>query len=247
MTDYSKIQTYPELVKAAQHEYKRRLQDGTFEKFKKVKYVPCKTWEKSNQINLWTFFQGCQLYDSLGKEPIDILLVGQDWGNPSSDNVSIIKIENGSEVTYNEYNPSDRNLIKMFDVLDLHIDKENSGSRIFFTNYSLGYREGSETGGMTKGMMKLDSDAFDALVRIIKPKNIICLGKIVYEMVTGNVVKGFLNTMKSGKCLYTDMEGIKVFGVPHPGARGLNNLGTGNEAGNIAKMEEIWRAVKHRM
>ncbi len=36
-------------------------------------------WERGDQINLWTYYQGYQIKD-LEKE-IDILLVGQDWGN----------------------------------------------------------------------------------------------------------------------------------------------------------------------
>ena len=47
----------------------------------KVQFQRCDTWLKGDQINLWTYWQGYQL-DDIDEKGVDILLVGQDWGNP---------------------------------------------------------------------------------------------------------------------------------------------------------------------
>lgn len=72
----------------------------------------------------------------------------------------------------------------LFKCLGCDIEKADSGQRLLFTNYSLGYRKGSEQGGMTKTLLQEDESFFDDLVIALNPKIIICLGKITYEAVT---------------------------------------------------------------
>ncbi len=209
----------------------------------KVSYKPCDTFLKGDQINLWTYWQGYQL-KGIDKKGVDILLVGQDWGNPDR-NPKVIeqikRIQNGDkEATYlAKVSPTDRNLIEMFKVFgeDIDITKKNPGMRLFFTNYSLGYRKGSETGGMTKSLMREDEDLFNELVTTIKPKIIICLGKITYEMVSGVTAKGFIKRLNDGEPLKAYFKDIPVYGVAHPGARGLSNVG-GKE-----NMVKAWKKI----
>ena len=239
------ISSYPELVETVKLDYRRRIQKNDASN-STIKYQDCDVWYAGDQINLWSYWQGYQISNSLGKEPIDILLVGQDWGTPTDSHKGIQKIKNGL-MAYNETSTTDRNLKELFEVLGIHIDSLNPGKRIFFTNYSLGYRSGSETGGMTKSLMAQDTPAFKALVRILKPKYIICLGRIVYEMVTGTTTKAYLSELKEGRCLMFDLGGIRVFCVPHPGARGLNNLGQGNMNANKELMKQIWSDMYQKM
>ena len=182
--------TYQEVVEKA----KRQERNVTG----KVAFIPCDVWENGNQINLWTYWQGYQLND-IDEKGVDILLVGQDWGAPYRDvNKAVLEsindIQNGVIGAFYRptQSPTDKRLAKMFTAFgNVDINSINPGMRLFFTNYSLGYRSGSETGDMTKTIMKLDSELFDDLVAAIKPKIIICLGKITYEMVVSSCIKVF--------------------------------------------------------
>lgn len=189
---------YAQVVEEAKEERKKPYGYG------KVNFVPCSTWHNGDQINLWTYWQGFQLTD-IDQCGVDILLVGQDWGNPDREQEVIERIEEiqvGSKsATYiTTAGLTDKSLIELFKVFGENVDitKRDPGLRLFFTNYSLGYREGDATGGMTKTLMRLDKEYFDKLVLSIKPKIIICLGKITYEMVSGKVTKGFVKALKEG-------------------------------------------------
>lgn len=216
--------TYQDVVKRAQN----RNRHGST----KVKFVDCETWLSGNQINLWTYWQGYQLKD-VDEKGVDILLVGQDWGNPKNNPkviASIESIQRGEDVFYDVTSPTDLNMANMFTAFGENIDimSIKPGLRLFFTNYSLGYRGCSETGGMTKSIMKQDEDLFNDLVLAIRPKIIICLGKITYEMVTKTVTKGFVKQLREGnpfKAPFPLDESITVYGVAHCGARGCRNVG----------------------
>nr|MBQ4454927.1 hypothetical protein [Clostridia bacterium] len=232
---------YCDVVKKAKDEISSRSEYG----YGKVQYTSCPTWEKGNQINLWTYWQGFQLDDIDGKG-VDILLVGQDWGNPERNkNVckTIEEIQQGNlTVNYiSTASPTDITMKELFTVFgDVDITKRNPGMRLFFTNYSLGYRSGSETGGMTKRLMRQDEELFNDLVSAVKPKIIICLGKITYEMVSGTVTKGFIKQLKAGKpfkASFPMIDTIPVYGVAHPGSRGLSNVG------GIDNMLKAWKRI----
>lgn len=66
-------QTYREFVKKVQQEYENK---GNA----RVQFGSCAVWKSGDQINLWTYWQGYQIEKI--EKGIDILLVGQDWGNP---------------------------------------------------------------------------------------------------------------------------------------------------------------------
>ena len=114
--------------------------------------------------------------------------------------------------------------------------------RLFFTNYSLGYRSKdiSESGGMTKTLMKMDEELFKELVEAINPKIIICLGKLTYECVSDQRANGFVKQLREGRpfvSTYPYNKTIPVYGVPHTGARGMSNVG-GEE-----KMKKAWMRI----
>lgn len=235
-----KVPTYHQVVKKAQAAAKIRGEYGN----SKVKLYPCNTWLKGDQINLWAYWQGHQ-YKDIDEKGIDILLVGQDWGNPEKDEKTIARIEaiqkGKSESFYNDHaSITDKNLKELFQCLGCDIEKADPGLRLFFTNYSLGYRRGSEQGNMTKSLLKEDEGFFDDLVMAIRPKIIICLGKITYEAVSGQKAVGFLDQLRKGRPFvapYPNKESIKVYGVAHCGARGANNVGG---KGNMIK---AWKVI----
>ena len=214
----------------------------------KIKYAPCEIWLNGDQINLWTYWQGYQL-DDIDNKGVDIMLVGQDWGNPNAEKNSevcrrIREIQAGSKMM--RYlatdSPTDRNLTKLFMSFGNHMDitKPDPGMRLFFTNYSLGYRTESETGGMTKSLMSKDKDFFEELVSAINPKIIICLGKITYEMVSGESAKDFVKTLRCGNPFRSTLPSnpdIIVYGVAHCGVRGSSNVG------GIENMRRAWDRI----
>lgn len=232
--------TYHEVVKKAQAAAKIRGEYGN----KNVRLYPCKTWLDGDQINLWTYWQGHQ-YKDIDEKGIDVLLVGQDWGNPEKDGKTIARIEaiqtGKSDSFYNEHaSITDKNLKELFKCLGCDIEKADPGLRLFFTNYSLGYRKGSEQGGMTKTLMLEDEAFFHDLVMAINPKIIICLGKITYEAVIGWPIEGFVEQLKQGKPLvakYPLRESIPVYGVAHCGALGANNVG------GMPSMIKTWKVI----
>jgi hypothetical protein len=134
--------TYQEVVEKA----KRQERNVTG----KVTFIPCDVWENGNQINLWTYWQGYQLYD-IDEKGVDILLVGQDWGAPYREGnravlESIRDIQNDVAGAFYgpTQSPTDKRLAKMFTAFGkIDINSINPGMRLFFTNYSLGYRSGS--------------------------------------------------------------------------------------------------------
>lgn len=230
--------TYREVVEKA----KAQKREGS----KKVEFVDCDIWQSGDQINLWTYWQGYQLED-IEEKGVDILLVGQDWGNPERNKsvCELIKeIQAGKDVDYDTtVSPTDKRLALMFKAFGENVDitSKDPGMRILFTNYSLGYRTGSETGGMTKTIMRQDRELFEDLVEAIKPRIIICLGKITFEMAAGKIAKGFLARLKQGEPFkepfYKNPE-IPVYGVAHTGSRGLQNVG-----GDLKIMKAAWEKI----
>ncbi len=237
---------YSEYVKEAQKEIKNRANYGAG----KLELGPCDVWLDGHQINLWTYWQGYQLKD-IDENHVDILLVGLDWGNPDkkgNENVidEIRKIDNGDEnARYIAESATDRRLARMFDkAFGVNIYDKTPKYRLFFTNYSLGYRlEGqSETGNNSKALLKMDEDLFNKLVSIIQPKIIICLGQLPFEMVSGTTTKDFVKHLKEGnpfKAPFPKDNKIMVYGVSHTGSRGYYNMGSNEEV-----MIKPWKKIK---
>ncbi len=233
--------TYDEVVKTAQKTICNRLLNGYG--YGKISYQNCPEWQNGDQINLWTYWQGYQIKDV--DQGVDILLVGQDWGNPTADNnqktmESIRAIQRGEDTIYFSDSTTDKNMVELFTCLECDITKKDPGKRLFFTNYSLGYRSGKQIGNMTKTLLRQDKELFESLVSAIKPRIIICLGKLVYETVSDKRVYTFSKTLTSGVPFCSDYPGnsrIKVYGVAHCGGFGSKN------AGGMEKMKEVWSKI----
>ena len=91
---------YSEVVEKAKKTLKSRGEYGN----NKVTLSSCEVWEKGNQINLWAYWQGYKIADI--DNGIDILLVGQDWGNPdkAEESVSVIRqIQSGDDKVFYPY------------------------------------------------------------------------------------------------------------------------------------------------
>ncbi|MCH5344227.1 MAG: hypothetical protein J1E64_09320 [Acetatifactor sp.] len=256
--DLDNVNDYKDLVAKAKEVWRARVKNGSYGN-EKIQFKACETWfsDKCNEINLWTYWHGHGLTDFSN---VKIMLVGQDWGNEDNeeDAVSRIKemLENKRELYYDKAdknngkklrNPTEQHLCELFSCLEKKpgekYDLSEYNSQLFFTNYFLGYRSGSGTGNMTKKLLEEDKPAFEKLVDIVRPKVIICLGKIVSEMVIGSTIKGFKNKLDAGVITanYPKHNDIKVYCVGHCGRRGVSNRG------GLAKMKKDWENINEDM
>ena len=244
--------TYAELVKKAKTEVMNRPNFLS----KNICTEISQTWIKSDHINLYAYMQG-HLIENI-EHGIDILLVGQDFGqNPDHENdvdcnnyrKRLEEVKRGKyKTTYNCTNAEDdgnktnkrlRAVFKKFYGYD--IAKPEKDKRIFFTNYSLEYRAGKEESNGTRNekdrLLARDDSLFIDLVKVIKPKYIICLGSVVYDHVTKSNTDGKWKTqMHKGIPYFTRYslnQDIRVFGVVHPSLEG-SNAGKGNG-------DKIWK------
>lgn len=88
-----------------------------------------------DEINLWTYWQG------RGCLSPEILVVGQDWGNPETavGRQCLRNIENRRPYLENNSFPSDKNLAILFEQA-FNMDIGKPDGRLFFTNLVLGCR-----------------------------------------------------------------------------------------------------------
>ena len=147
------------------------------------------TWcDACEEINLWTYWQG------RGNLDAEIFVVGQDWGEPKEDSEilkNICEINDGIRTDYHfdEHNPTDCNLAKLFYSIGIPIPSGERDPRLFFANFVLGYRNHGLTGGFKSRWIRENEGFFLRLAEIIDPKIIICLGRNVFTGVTRSLGK----------------------------------------------------------
>ena len=250
-SDFS-VKNYNDLVALTKEIWRARVRNGSYESGR-IKFEKSETWfsDKCNEINLWTYWQGHGLTDFSN---VKIMLVGQDWGSEDGQKDAVNRIKEMWEHKRDHYykndihdrelvNPTERHLCILFSCLGEKYEITKYNPRLFFTNYLLGYRSGSQTGNMTKKMLGKDKRAFETLVDIVQPKVIICLGKIVSEMVIGSRIKGFKNKLDAGVITanYPKNNDIRVYCVGHCGNWGVSNRGGLND------MKKDWENIKKDM
>lgn len=234
------------------------------------KNITLKWYENSDEINLWTYWQGYQV------EKVDILLVGQDWGEPvwsmnttpSQDavilNGNIQKMRKGDSLVHyldgiHHLCRTDENLIALFSELEnngtkLYSDiRQQKYDNLFFTNFSLGYRVGKSTGGMTKKILMKDAKIFKKLVLALEPQIIICLGKLVYTSVLDSLFdmkkkvgnyNNLLNSVDGTRiCRTLNQREIVVYGMAHCGYLGASNRRRNSNKTGMELMKQDWRKV----
>ena len=214
------------------------------------------------EINLWTYWQGKDAKD------VKIMVVGQDWGNyhlpkntQTMENIREHRNYFCNQDTENStVYQTDKSLCVLFESIGYKDIINNRYDDLFFTNFFLKYRaEGcKETGGMSRTNMMRDAASFSALVDATRPKVIICLGMLTYECVIDALRPG--EKCRIGKITdycdlidnhknYTDIAGVRVFGMVHCGASGVNVIrkkGTRTDKNKkgIELMIQDWKEIK---
>lgn len=187
-----------------------------------------------DEINLWTYWQG------RGNLDPEILLVGQDWGNPvpkpGTPRLSLDEFKAGPPYDTSRIFPTDRNLMELFRQV-LGIDLNQKVENLFFTNMLLGYRT-VKTSGYLKMPIDRDRIFFKELIDILQPRVVICMGQAVFDAAldaygephpyTGS----FRRALDERKNVF-DIGGIRFFGMGHCG-----RLGCMNRAGNQKGADE---------
>ena len=173
-------------------------------------------------INRWNLWQG--------NLDADIMVIGQDYGQK----------EDGVAVEVCSWsNKKDQTNVRLKELFEkaFKIDLDSNESPLFFTNMANCYRKKRTSGGMHSGWLPICANKYmERLIRIIRPKIIIVLGRSAFEALhcMENLSVQCLDFIKSGKESYAEMiqhlyqidlgdEKIDVFPVYHPGANSQIN------------------------
>lgn len=243
----SKEQRYRRLVERVRASYPPNC--GEPEPGKLYRYPPC------DEINLWTYWQG------RGNLNAELLLVGQDWGNPWTmcPEGFADRLKKAGEGPLPDYmkgndNRTDRNLEKLFKELEPALDLEKPCRNVFFTNFVLGYRAGKISGGFKNSWAQKDSQFFGELVDILEPKVILCLGKSVFEAVMKALAPNSRPRIKSYNAFIESPENpcaavltsgkrVTIFALAHCGAYGTMNRNRGSQAEGLELQRKDWRRI----
>lgn len=213
----------------------------------------CKECE---EINLWTYWQGRNHLDA------DILLVGQDWGNPWADDMGsfmkkIPNVQEGPMADYMDGNKSitDEHLSKLFQEINPKLNISKPCENVFFTNFVLGYRTGKISGNFKNQWAKSDAKFFEELVDIIEPKVVLCLGRSVFDAIIRvyypkdrpaiGRYNSFIESERNPIIVeYASEKRMAVFALAHCGAIGTMNRNRGYQYNDKLDLQrQDWRKV----
>ena len=194
-------------------------------------------------INRWNLWQG--------NLDADIMVIGQDYGQ-KEDGVAI-------EVC-SWSNKKDQTNVRLKELFEkvFKIDLDSNEAPLFFTNMANCYRKKRTSGGMHSGWLPICANKYmERLIRIIRPKIIIVLGRSAFEALhcMENLTVKCLDPIKSGKESYAEMiqhlyqidlgdEKIDVFPVYHPGANSQMNRTFEQQLEDWKKISEHYKKVK---
>lgn len=212
--------------------------------------------KECKEINLWTYWQGRNHLDA------DILLVGQDWGNPWANDMEsfmekLPNVQEGPLADYMDGNGSitDAHLIKLFKEISPALDISKPCENVFFTNFVLGYRIGNISGNFKSRWARQDAKFFAELVDIIEPKVVLCLGRSVFDAVIRTYFpkkkpaigkyNSFIESERNPITVeYASGKWMTVFALAHCGAIGTMNRNRGGQYSDRLELQKKdWKKV----
>lgn len=243
------METYKELIERV---YKKlSIEDGFF--------INNPILPDLQEHGLWTYWQG------RGVRHPKIMIVGQDWGSqkqsddyckyikehPYEKVVSFVQIANVVNLKKKEFTTDIQLKRIMEEVFGYSDICENHHEDLYFTNLIPGYRKEDKSTGNGADVVKnitpeLLAD-FKALLELLKPQYVICLGRLVSEQVAKIYGKEerirkaenynvFLDEELDEKnpqpIMIGEQQEITMFAMPH-----LGSLGKANRNGYFKKNE----------
>lgn len=198
--------------------------------------------DKQPYVNRWNLWQG--------DLNADIMVIGQDYGQMEDD-------PNFNRSIGDDSNPTDKKLKQLFQTC-FNFDLDSKTAPLFFTNMANCYRVQRTSGGMHSGWLPLCANKFMArLIRIIRPKIIIVLGRVAFEAFycMDGLPLICLDAAEKGKesfdeiiqhryRLDLDGENIDVFPVFHPGSNSQINRTFDRQLEDWKKIAEHYKKVK---
>lgn len=195
-------------------------------------------------VNRWNLWQG-----DLNAE---IMVIGQDYGTKE-------EIPLQSHEFAQSKDPTNIRLSKLFRQV-LKIDPDAREVPLFFTNMANCYRKKQTSGGMHNGWLPLCAYKFmGRLIRIIRPKIIIVLGRSAFEafhcMEDLPVVcdkpspRGkdrFADTICYDYSIDLDGEKVAVFPVFHPGANSQRNRREEQQLSDWQRIYSYYEKIKQK-
>ncbi len=193
-----------------------------------------------NRWNLWH-----------GDLNADIMVIGQDYGTKENgENLSLWNTDDHSCAT-------NETLKELFEkTFKMDIDEKNTS--LFFTNMANCYRKNSTTGSMHPGWLPICANKFmGRLIKIIRPKIIIVLGKSAFEALycMDELTVECRDPRKSGKTTFSeiikrkyqiDLDGqkIAVFPVYHTGANSKRNRTSDEQLADWKRIADYYEKIK---
>ncbi len=189
-------------------------------------------------VNRWNLWQG--------DLDADIMVIGQDYGTKEEDDELIVQTSD----------PTSKRLVEL---LTEAFEWDSLFQKpLFFTNMANCYRKHNTSGGMHPGWLPICANKFmSRLIRIIRPKIIIVLGRVAFEalhcMEDSSIV--CLDPIEKGRDQYADiishhyqldLDGSKiaVFPVYHPGSNSRINRSSSEQLNDWKKIAEYYEKVK---
>lgn len=215
------------------------------------------------EVNAWTYWQG------VGVRNPKVVIVGQDWGSALAsekyfkaiDDMITEGVAHHDDVCYFKYVPeiynggkdfaTDVNLAKGLKYLGYKDVLHKRYPDLFFTNLIPGYRKSDKSTSGFKSLWVTTEvkENFRALIEILQPQIVICLGKDTFKHATKIMgIKNALGKMSWDEYLNEQENPIEVevdadrftffFAMPHPGYFGvLNRIKYGQT------IDEDWKKI----
>lgn len=245
----NKVKLYQELIKDVKSHYAPYDPNYSRDKVQLFWYDDCQ------EINLWTYWQGCNNLDA------KVMLVGQDWGSAENGGVdcgacieSIKNANKGLAYRYldRNHNPTDTNLVALFKHIGFDVTVPHPD--LFFTNFVLGYRSKGLTGNFENAWIRDCQDYFYRLANIIQSRVILCLGQSTFKGVLAafgvqrriRSYNRFIVSSENPVAVKLDSgQTVYVFALAHCGALGtLNrNRGKGKLDDKLAVQYKDWERI----
>ncbi len=210
--------------------------------------------KKHPQINLWSYFQGCNF------ENVKLMVLSLDWGSINDSGREMDECKRKLRIFMRnpmysltkyyscKYRSLDYSLEELFHKCFSRNIRKTHYTDLFFSTLCLGYRKSSSI-SIDDGLVSSDINAFmPDLLKIICPQSIFCLGEKVYQLFVGSIDPNGNDRVIEGdgeknvfcRDILINGSTVHVYSMPHCGNAGIKRL-------PLNKQVEYWNMAKKDM